>query len=324
MTMEKARLVRIVESILHGTGFKTARMDFKGSCFDLVGNKLFLLLFVKVLQNIDSLTQEQADDLKRLAKFFQATPLLVGIKSKNDELEEGVVYERFGIYALNPQTLYDVLVENELPAIFAERGGFYVNVDGELLRKLRERRGYSVGELARMLGVSRKSLQNYERGEQAVSLDVALRLEEIFDEPIAKPIDILTAKVEANLNVKPENQLEREILERLKGLGMGVIKIRKAPFNAVSREDEVRILTGIDSKKTSTTVKRAQMVSEVSKIIHSDGLFIIEKTKTEVIGEVPLIPKETLREVKDADELIDIIESLKREIRKKLFIPNQR
>jgi len=62
MTMEKARLVRIVESILHGTGFKTARMDFKGSCFDLVGNKLFLLLFVKTLQNIDSLTQEQADD----------------------------------------------------------------------------------------------------------------------------------------------------------------------------------------------------------------------------------------------------------------------
>ncbi|MCD6189629.1 transcriptional regulator [Thermococci archaeon] len=317
--MDKARLIRIVESILHGTGFKTARMKFKGSCFDLVGSRLFLLLFIKILQNIDTLSKEQAEDLKRLSKFFQATPLIVGVRSKNSELEEGVIYERFGIYSLNPQTLYDVLVENELPAIFAERGGFYVNVDGNLLKDLRERMGYSLGELARMIGVSRKSLQNYEMGEQAMSLDVALRLEEIFDEPIAKPINILSAKVEAKLDVKPENPLEREIFERLRALGMGVIKIKKAPFNAVSKEEELKILTGIDSKKTATTIKRAQMVNEVSKVIQSDGVFIIEKTKTEVIGEVPLIPKETLGEIKDADELIEMIEDLKKEIKKKVF-----
>jgi len=278
-----------------------------------------LLLFIKILQNIDTLSKEQAEDLKRLSKFFQATPLIVGVRSKNSELEEGVIYERFGIYSLNPQTLYDVLVENELPAIFAERGGFYVNVDGNLLKDLRERMGYSLGELARMIGVSRKSLQNYEMGEQAMSLDVALRLEEIFDEPIAKPINILSAKVEAKLDVKPENPLEREIFERLRALGMGVIKIKKAPFNAVSKEEELKILTGIDSKKTATTIKRAQMVNEVSKVIQSDGVFIIEKTKTEVIGEVPLIPKETLGEIKDADELIEMIEDLKKEIKKKVF-----
>lgn len=278
-----------------------------------------MLLFIKILQNIDTLSKEQAEDLKRLSKFFQATPLIVGVRSKNSELEEGVIYERFGIYSLNPQTLYDVLVENELPAIFAERGGFYVNVDGNLLKDLRERMGYSLGELARMIGVSRKSLQNYEMGEQAMSLDVALRLEEIFDEPIAKPINILSAKVEAKLDVKPENPLEREIFERLRALGMGVIKIKKAPFNAVSKEEELKILTGIDSKKTATTIKRAQMVNEVSKVIQSDGVFIIEKTKTEVIGEVPLIPKETLGEIKDADELIEMIEDLKKEIKKKVF-----
>ncbi|WP_167887184.1 MULTISPECIES: transcriptional regulator [unclassified Thermococcus] len=317
--MGKERLIRVVESILRGTGFRTARMEFKGACFDLVASRLFLLLFIKVLQNIDTLTKEQAEDLKRLAKFFQASPLIVGLKTKNDELEEGVVYERFGIYALNPQTLYDVIVENELPAIFAERGGFYVKINGEYLRYLREKYGYSIGELAELLGVSRKSLQNYERGEQAVSLDVALRLEEIFNEPLAKPIDILHAKVEANLDVKPENELEREIFERLKALGMGVVKIKKAPFNAISKEDEFKILTGIDQKKTKTTVKRAQMVNEVSKIIQSDGVFILEKTKMEVVGEVPLIPKETLREIKDADELIEMIEELKKEIKKRVF-----
>ncbi len=294
-------------------------MEFKGSCFDLVASRIFALLFIKVLQNIDSISAEQAEDLKRLSKFFRATPLIVGLRTKNEELEDGVVYERFGVYAINPPTLYDMLVENEMPAIFAERGGFYVNIDGELLKALREERGYSLGELANLLGVSRKSLQNYEKGRSAVSLEVAVRLEQIFDAPIARPIDILSARVEANLESKPETPLEREIFERLQELGMGVIKVKRAPFNAVSREDEFKILTGIDAKKTSTTVKRARMVDEVSRIINSDGVFILERTKTEVVGEIPLIPKETLSELRDADELIEVIEELKRQIKKKLL-----
>ncbi|NJE84386.1 transcriptional regulator [Thermococcus sp. CX2] len=317
--MDRERLIRTVEAILRGTGYKTARMDFKGSCFDIVASRLLLLLFIKVATNIDTVTEEQAEDLKRLSKFFKASPLIVGLKTKNAELEEGVVYERFGIYALRPETLYDVLVENELPAIFAERGGFYVRINGKLLRHLREKHGYSVNELAELIGVSRKSLLNYERGEQAVSLDVAIRLEEVFDEPLAEPIDILNSTVEANLDVTPETPLEREVFERLKVLGLGVVKVRKAPFNAVSKEEEFKILTGIDEKKTRSTVKRAEMVAEVSRIINSDGIFILEKAKTEVVKEVPLIPKDSLQEVKDADELIEMIEELKKEIKKQLF-----
>ena len=61
------------------------------------------------------------------------------------------------------------------------------------------------------------------------------------------------------------------------------------------------------------------MVNEVSKIIQSDGLFILEKTKTEVVGEIPLIPKEKLNEIRDADELIEMIEELKKEIKRKIF-----
>lgn len=314
--MERERLIRTVEAILRGTGYRTARMDFRGSCFDVVASGLFLLLFIKVATNIDTVTEEQAEDLKRLSRFFRASPLIVGVKTKNTELEEGVVYERFGIYALRPETLYDILVENELPAIFAERGGFYVRINGELLRELREKHGYSVNELARILGVSRKSLINYERGEQAVSLEVAVRLEELFDEPLAEPIDVLHSAVEARLDVTPETPLEREILERLRNLGLGVVKVRKAPFNAVTKEDEFSILTGIDERKTRSTVRRAEMVAEVGRIINSDGVFILEKTRTEVVGEVPLIPKERLKEIRDADELIEMIEGLKKEIRK--------
>ena len=317
--MEREKLIKTVEAILRSAGYKTARLEFRGSCFDIVASRLVVLLFLKVVTNIDTVTEEQAEDLKRLAKFFNASPLIVGLRSKNAELEEGVVYERFGIYALRPETLYDVLTKDELPAIFAERGGLYVRINGELLRELRERHGYSVNELAQLLGVSRKTLLNYERGEGAVSLEVAIRLEELFDEALAEPIDVLNARVEARLDVKPESPLEREIFERLKKLGLGLVKVKKAPFNAVSKGDEFRILTGIDERKTRSTVKRAEMVAEVGRIINSDGVFILEKTKTEVVKEVPIIPKESLREVRDADELIEMIEELKKEIKAKLF-----
>ncbi|BAD84728.1 predicted transcription regulator, containing DNA-binding HTH domain [Thermococcus kodakarensis KOD1] len=317
--MERERLIKTVEAILRGAGYRVARLDLKGSCFDLVASRLFLLLFIKATVNIDTITEEQAEDLKRLAKFFKASPLIVGLRSKSGELEEGVVYERFGIYALRPETLYDALLNNELPAVFAERGGLYVRINGELLRELREKHGYSVNELAQLLGVSRKSLLNYERGEQAVSLDVAIQLEEIFDEALAEPIDILRAKVEADLNVKPETPLEREVFERLKKLGLGLVKVKKAPFNAISTEDDIRLLTGIDERKTRSTIKRAEMVAEVGRIVNSGGVFILEKTKAEVVSEVPLIPKESLEEVKDADELIELIDKLKKEIKEKLF-----
>jgi len=317
--MEREKLIKTVEAILRSAGYKTARLEFRGSCFDLVASRLVVLLFIKVVSNIDTVTEEQVEDLKRLAKFFNASPLIVGVRSKNAELEEGVVYERFGVYALRPETLYDILANNELPAIFAERGGFYVRINGKLLRELRERHGYSVNELAQLLGVSRKTILNYERGEQAVSLDVAIRLEELFDEALAEPIDVLNTRVEAKLDVKPESPLEKEVFERLRRLGFGLVKVKKAPFNAVSKGDEFRILTGLDERKTRSTVKRAEMVAEVGKIINSDGVFILERTKTEVVKEVPLIPKERLEEVKDADELIEMIEELKKEIKAKLF-----
>lgn len=69
--MERERLIKTVEAILRGAGYRVARLDLKGSCFDLVASRLFLLLFIKATVNIDTITEEQAEDLKRLAKFFK-------------------------------------------------------------------------------------------------------------------------------------------------------------------------------------------------------------------------------------------------------------
>ncbi|MFA4668470.1 transcriptional regulator [Pyrococcus kukulkanii] len=307
-------LANVVEKILKNIGFETARFTFRGGCFDLVATRRLLLLFIKTLTNIDKFTEEQAEDLKKLAKLFRASPLLVGLKTKNLELEDGVVYERFGIYAITPGTLYSMFAEGEPPLIMAERGGFYVKIDGEKLRKLREERGYTLAELATYVGVSRKSLQRYEKGEAVVSLEVALRLEEIFDEALVKPVDVLRARLEdVSLGSKPESKLEKEVFEELHKLGMDVVKIRRAPFNAVGKEEdeEIKLLTGIDEKKTSATLKRARLVSQITEFIGSEGMFVLENARAEVISKIPVIPKRVLEDVRDVDELFEIIKELK-------------
>ncbi|AEC51324.1 hypothetical protein PNA2_0406 [Pyrococcus sp. NA2] len=313
--MERSELVNFVEDILKRIGFETLKLEFRGGCFDLVATRRLLLLFIKALANIDKFSEEQAKDLKKLAKLFRASPLLVGLRSKNSELEDGVVYERFGIYAITPGTLYSLFAEGEPPLIMAERGGFYVKIDGRKLKMLREEHGYTLAELARILGISRKSLQRYEKGESVVSVEVALRLEEIFDEPLVKPIDVLKARLEdVSLTSEPESALEREVFDRLRKLGMSVVKIKNAPFNAITKEeeDEIELLTGIDERKTGKTLRRAELVSQMVEVIGSEGIFVLKKAKAGVIKSVPILPKDMLEEVRDVDELLEIIKELKK------------
>ncbi|HII60768.1 transcriptional regulator [Pyrococcus horikoshii] len=312
--MERNELVNFVEGILKRIGFRTMKLEFRGGCFDLVATRQLLLLFIKALANIDKFSEEQAEDLKKLAKLFKASPLLVGLRSKNAELEDGVVYERFGIYAITPGTLYSMFAEGEPPLIIAERGGFYVRIDGKKLKALREEHGYSITELAGILGISRKSLQRYEKGESVVSLEVALRLEEVFDEPLVKPIDVLRARLkDVTLTSEPDNILEKEVFEKLRKLGMSVVKIKTAPFNAITKEeeDDIELLTGIDERKTGRTLKRAELVSQMAEVVGSDGVFVVKKARMEVVRNVPILPKKLLEEIKDADELLELIRDLK-------------
>jgi len=307
-------LIARIERILRRAGFKTARIRIRGGCFDLVGSGNVTLFFIKTSFNVDTVTEEQAMDLKVISSLFHASPLIVGVRSRGGELEVGVVYERFGIYTLKPETLEEILIGGEPPLVFAERGGLYVKINGKHVRRLRERLGYSVNEFARLLGVSRKSVLNYERGERAVSLEIALQMEEIFNEPIAEPIDILRRTVAVKIESRPKDEFEAEVLGRFKELGMSVVKVKKAPFNAVSKSEDVTLLTGVDKKKTLSTLRRAEMVAKVGSVLGSEGLFVLRKTKTEVVENVPIIPESVLKKVRDREELVELIEELKKEL----------
>jgi putative transcriptional regulator len=156
-----------------------------GGCFDLVAKKDVFLLLVKLLINIDSLREEQAYELKKLALMLSASPLIIGKKiRKSNDIEDGVVYSRYDIPAISKDTLRNLLINHVPPLIYTHRGGYKVKVNGELLKEKRLEMGMSLNELARRVGVTKRAIYEYERGTSDISVDTAIRIEECLVDPL--------------------------------------------------------------------------------------------------------------------------------------------
>ena len=87
----------------------SGQCNLKSTCFDFIARKDVILWLIKVLVNIDSLQQYHANELKLLGNLFSGTPLLVGEKTHRELLEDGVVYKRYSVPAVNPPTLASIL-----------------------------------------------------------------------------------------------------------------------------------------------------------------------------------------------------------------------
>src|SRR5207244_9802827 len=80
------------------------------------------------------------------------------------------------------------LEEGVPPFLFSAPGGLYAHLDTEALRRLREEREVSLGTLADIAGVTRRTIQMYLEGMSA-TMDGAMRLEEFLQESLVLPVD---------------------------------------------------------------------------------------------------------------------------------------
>ena len=251
--MTREDLVNTARAIFAKAGFDvSSSIGQRSICFNFAARRNDRLLIIKVLGNIDAFSRANADDLKTIAEALGANPLLIGESTGTGPLEDGIVYTRFKIPIISPQTLAEHLLEEVPPYIFAAPGGLYVKLDGDRLADIRAERGLSLGSLADVAGVSRRTIQLYETGMGAM-IDAALRLEEFLDTQIVEPIDPFKYG-EKERNEEKNTRLDRPLaagtsLDRLVTIGYAVTPIVKGPFDAVSRDDRhgVIVLTGVDS-----------------------------------------------------------------------------
>ncbi|MFC7018523.1 MULTISPECIES: transcriptional regulator [Haloarcula] len=311
--MSRSALVGNVTAMLEDAGFLVSeRCAIRPKSFDVAARRGEDVLLVKILGNIDAFDAYTGAEMRRLGTYLNATPIVLGLRTRDEELNPGVVYFRHGVPVLSPDTAVDLFVEEVPPLIYAAPGGLYVNIDSEVLADAREDREWSLGRLAKELGVSRRTVSKYEDGMDA-SVEVAAQLEELFDAPLTSPVDVLEGTEDIrddeptpeDPDVAPEDEPIATVFTRI---GFTVHPTDRAPFKTVSENAQRReqVLTG-HSALTETAEKRARIMSSVGEVTRTRSVYVVDELTRESVDGTALIAEEEMEEIRDADDLRDLI-----------------
>lgn len=327
MAMRATLLARVREVLTQAGFYLSADAAMRPLAFDIVARRDGELFIVKVLTNVDGLNEPVANELRTIAQFLDAVPLVVGERSSSRPLEDGAVYLRYGVRIITIDTLLEYLQQGVEPLVYAAPGGFYVNLDGERLRLLREERGLSLGDLAQAAGVSRRAIGMYEEGMGAM-VEVAQRLEEFLDEALVVPYRAFEASDES-FTPPPLSDVasafESAVLRSLQELGFRVAPTARSPFSAITREHldtatpdgkprvvtERVVLTGFAAEHPDAA-KRAAITANLAEVTESFGVFFVERTTTRVAIEgMPVVSREELTGIGEPERLLDLLKERK-------------
>lgn len=312
--MQRDHILREISELLANHSFETSHI-YDRSCFDLVARKRLLLLLLKVLINIDGFTGEQAEEIKKVASTILASPLVVGLKSKHEYLEEDVVYERHGIPVIAPETLRNMIVEDIYPEVFADRGGYFVQVDGDAIKEAREKENLSLKDLATHAHVSRETIYKYEHGMVRACPETVITLENVLNMKITLSVDIF--KIPESEKIKTMDSTPRELSQ----LGFGVIPTNKTPFDAIAKSDpkleelkkNIAMITNMDKNRNHKVLKKMALnVKDLSGVAGTEAVFIFEHKKNlECIEGVPVVHNWEIGEMESSKEFLKIIKERK-------------
>ncbi len=311
--MSRSALVGNVTAMLEDAGFVVSeRCAIRPKSFDVAARRGRDTLLLKILGNIDAFDARIGAEMRRLGEYLNATPLVVGLRTRDEDLKPGVVYFRHGVPVLSPDTAMDLFVEEVPPLIYAAPGGLYVNIDSEVLADIREERDWSLGRLAQELGVSRRTVSKYEDGMDA-SVEVATQLEELFDAPLTSPVEVLDGADEVREDTEtpadPDVDEEDEpIVAVFTRVGYEVHPTERAPFKTVSEgeQDRDRVLTG-HSTFTETAEKRARIMASVGRVTQTTSVYVVDEAPRESIDGTALVEEAEMEDVEDRIDLRDLI-----------------
>ncbi|WP_303247565.1 transcriptional regulator [uncultured Methanobrevibacter sp.] len=300
-----------LEIFLKSEGFETSNIYDHGA-FDIVARKNLLILLVKTFKNIDGVNKTNSEEMKQLASIFLASPLIIGETSRNGKLEDGVIYERYEIPTITLNTFKHMVLYDEYPEIIADRGGYFVKINGNVLKEYRDKYSLSLKELADLAHVSRATMYKYENDMVKVNIETAMLLEKILNEKITVDINLLKP-TENSENLKYSDDENTKILSKL---GYGVISTNKSPFDAAARienKGSAPLIANIEKNRTPKTLeKMAVPLKDLSLVTSSDSVFIVDNEKiSDLIGEIPVIKSWELNEFENSKDLLKLIKERK-------------
>ncbi len=309
--MTRAEVLDATENILNKAGFQISqRCTARASCFDFAARREEQLAFIKVLANIGNVSSQEASELRRISKCFSATPLFIGDKTRGDLLEDDTVYVRYKIYAITQKTLGNSVFLQMYPLVEAGPGGYYVNLDGDVISKRRQELGLSVGKLAELMTVSRRTIYGYEKGMSKASVSAAYNLEWILGAPVAHPINPLQSVsrdkglLAAAKRMIVGNNVLRMVLGKLTRFNFKVALTKRAPFDFIAQcpKGQLCIVGGVTCKKEQNIDRRTDEILSISEVVNARPVFVTDG-KQIPNNRIPLIHCEELRGIDCPEDL---------------------
>lgn len=290
----REQLVQEVAEVLINCNYLSVYCTRIHSCFDMLAKRGKEVLLVKVLENIDAFTKQQAEDMRKIAGMLSGNGFVVGERSTEYKLENGVLYERHKVPAGGIKTFRGIVEGEELPRMRKFRE-LLVDIDEEKMARARERLNLSLEELAKKSGISKETLYRYEHGRIYASEENARKIEEVLGMELRKFIDPFGAR---------QKFVAEETLISM--LGFESVKTRTAPFDIVGRER--KLLFAGEEADRRTMAKRAEVYSGIMDAFGSGSCFILNKYSKDSIAGIPVVRKKEIREIRKARELMKLIE----------------
>jgi putative transcriptional regulator len=280
---------------LKEAGFQVSQVCFsRPSCFDFAAGKNGRKVLVKIHSDVDTFSLRDSNELKLIAGTVSAASLVVSQRTHGKPLADDTVYSRYAVFVVTEKTIKNVALQTANPLVYAGPGGYFVEVDGALVEKRRKEMGFSIGKLAEMIGVSRRTLYGYERGMAKASVASAYNLAKTLGIPVAKPINVFekTRKQRSCLLVKATRAIAGQaILFRVfkafrKFAFCDVSAVRKAPFDFIMNipDEECVIVGSVALNGEKHLSHRLEEISSLCQVVNAHPVLITEKRLPSCMG----------------------------------------
>lgn len=303
--MKRTEILDATESILKKAGFQVSeRCVARPSCFDLVARREEQLALMKMYVNIGNVSIGDASELQRISECLSATPFFICNENRRKPLEDDTVYSRYNVFTITLKTLEDTALHGRYPLVEAGPGGYYVRLDGKEIRERRQKLGLSIGKLADMIGISRRTLYGYEKDMAKASVSVAYNLEWTLGVPVVKSIDIFQSNSQkkgflaAAKRIITKHRFLQKVLNKFAQINFKVSYIRRAPFDfiAQSLDEPLNIIGGVPDEKERNIDQRTEEIVSISKVVDAQPIFITDGQQIPN-NNIPLICHKDLQSV---------------------------
>ncbi|AOL15660.1 transcriptional regulator [Sulfolobus sp. A20] len=231
----------------------------------------------------EKVSKDEIADLKKLAVSSNKASLII----TNEEQDDIVSIKADNVFAISPEGLMRVL-NGEKIFLYRTRGGIFIKIRHDVLKTRREMIGYSIGDLAKLLGVSRKAIYDYERGDSDVSLEIAERLIDLFGDEIIGDIIRDSVKVKRDLEEEDEvsdtsvENFKVKLIHILKEEGLKVLSLKLTAVDLIvkpSGDKNEKYMIVIEGKDYAKSLKKFNEAKKIASYTNSELLVVSRSSR---------------------------------------------